>query len=44
LEDASTQLAAELDEVLKTIEESKAKIDKYTSERAGQKSAVPPKK
>ena len=42
LEEASTQLAAELDEVLKTIEESRAKIDKYTSERAGQKSAVPP--
>jgi chromosome segregation ATPase len=42
LEEASTQLAAELDEVLKTIEESRAKIDKYTAERAGQKSAVPP--
>ena len=71
LEEASTQLAAELDEVLKTIEESRNKIgkyrrssafpafvkvrctigrllnqtircsDKYTSERAGQKSAVP---
>eukprot|EP00615_Pteridomonas_danica_P007367 CAMPEP_0114342158 /NCGR_PEP_ID=MMETSP0101-20121206/9587_1 /TAXON_ID=38822 ORGANISM="Pteridomonas danica, Strain PT" /NCGR_SAMPLE_ID=MMETSP0101 /ASSEMBLY_ACC=CAM_ASM_000211 /LENGTH=204 /DNA_ID=CAMNT_0001476121 /DNA_START=22 /DNA_END=636 /DNA_ORIENTATION=+ len=43
LEEASTQLAAELEEVLKTIEESRAKIDKYTSERAGQKSAVPKK-
>ena len=42
LQEASTQLAAELDEVLKTIEESRAKIDKYTSERAGQKSAAPP--
>lgn len=41
LEEASTQLANELDEVLKTIEESRNKIDKYTSERAGQKSAVP---
>eukprot|EP00614_Pseudopedinella_elastica_P011870 CAMPEP_0172596854 /NCGR_PEP_ID=MMETSP1068-20121228/16720_1 /TAXON_ID=35684 /ORGANISM="Pseudopedinella elastica, Strain CCMP716" /LENGTH=203 /DNA_ID=CAMNT_0013396083 /DNA_START=86 /DNA_END=700 /DNA_ORIENTATION=- len=41
LEEAATQLAAELDEVLQTIEDSRAKIDKYTSERAGMKSAVP---
>jgi len=31
LEEASTQLATELDEVLKTIEESRAKIGAYVA-------------